>query len=291
MNRTNSGKIVRADIGIPDKAFTHNGPGDFAYYRLPGRESHKGMNGSVALVAGWTFYGSAIIAALGAIRSGSDLVRIYSRPENREILSSYSPDIIVRDAGSEETLEELQKSDTILIGSGIGRSQSLGNVIKSIKGFSGTIVLDAEGLDHTVEIRKACPSAGLLVTPHKGEFQRMAGKDPTERNAVEYARKARCTVLLKGVVDIVTDGKRTRYTEGGNPRMTMGGTGDLLAGIAAAVSARVDDPFNAACLASFINKRAGDLAFGKKAYWYTIEDMIGEIPEVMKMSIGTAIVS
>ena len=291
MSRANSGKIVKADIGIPEKALTHNGPGDFAYYRLPGRESHKGMNGSVALVAGWTFYGSAIIAALGAIRSGSDLVRIYSRHENREILSSYSPGIIVRDAENDEALYELQKSDTILIGSGIGKNQALGNVIKAIKGFKGAIVLDAEGLDHVAEIRKSCPDAGLILTPHKGEFQRISGKEPTEKNAVEYAKKARCTVLLKGVVDIVTDGKRTRYTEGGNPRMTMGGTGDLLAGIAGAVSTRVDDPFNAACLSSFINKRSGDIAFGEKAYWYTIEDMIQTIPEVMKMSIGTAIVS
>lgn len=290
MNKENSGKIVAADIGIPKKAFDHNGPGDFAYYRLPGKESHKGMNGSVALVAGWTFHGSAIIASLGSIRSGSDLVRIYTSQGNRVILSTYSPDIIIRDAEDTEVLQELKKSDTVIIGSGLGRNQPLGNVISALNGFSGTVVLDAEGLDHISEIRKSCPGAGLILTPHRGEFQRISGKEPVEKNAVEYAKKYRSTLILKGVVDIVTDGKRTRYTEGGNPRMTMGGTGDLLAGITGAVSTRVDDPFNAACLASFINKRAGDLSFKRKSYWYTIEDMINEIPEVMKMSIGTSII-
>ncbi len=288
MNTKNSGRIVTADIGIPEKAFTHNGPGDFAYYRLPGKESHKGMNGSVSLVAGWTYHGSAIIASLGAIRSGADLVRIYTRHENREILSSYSPDIIVRDAENNDILQEISTCDAIVMGSGLGKSQPVNGVIKAVKNFRGTMVLDAEGLDHLKEIRKSCPAARIIVTPHKGEFMRTSGKEPTQENAMEFARKYKCTVLLKGPVDIVTDGTRLRFTEGGNPRMTMGGTGDLLAGITAAVSTRMDDPFNAACLGSFINKSAGDICFRDKAYWYTIEDMINAIPEVMKMSMGTA---
>ncbi len=289
MTKGNSGNIVEAGIGIPEKVFTHNGPGEFAYYRLPGKDSHKGMNGSVALVAGWTFYGSAIIASMGAIRAGSDLVRIYSRHENRVVLSSYSPDIIVRDAENREILEEIRNSDAILIGPGLGKSQPMDETLRAIKGFKGTIVLDAEGLDLVSKVRKVCPETGMILTPHRGEFQRISGKEPDERNAAEFAKKLNCSVILKGVLDTVTDGKRTRYTEGGNPRMSMGGTGDLLAGIASAISTRVEDPFNAACLASFINKRVGDMCFRQKSYWYTIEDMIGAIPDVMKMSEGTAI--
>lgn len=288
MTRANSGKIVVADIGIPEDVFSHNGPGDFVYYRLPGRESHKGMNGSVALVAGWSFHGSAIIAAMGAIRSGSDLVRIYSASRNREILSSYSPDIIVRDAEKSGVLEELKNSDTVLVGSGLGKDQNLGMVASALKGYGGTIILDAEALDEVSAFRKSAPSASMILTPHRGEFKRITGKEPTEKNAQDFAGRIGCTVLLKGPMDIVTDGSRVRYTEGGNPRMTMGGTGDLLAGITGAVAARADDAFHAACLGSFINKQAGDLAFRKKAYWYNVEDMIWEIPEVMKMSLGTA---
>ncbi len=290
MTKQNSGKIVEAGIGIPEKVFTHNGPGEFAYYRLPGKDSHKGMNGSVAMVSGWAFHGSAIIASMGAIRAGSDLVRIYARHENRVILSSYSPDIIVRDAENREILEEIRKSDTILIGSGLGKNQPMDETVRAIKDFKGTIVLDAEGLELASRIRKTCPETGLILTPHRGEFRRITGKEPNEANAVEFAKKLKCTMILKGAIDVVTDGKRTRYTEGGNPRMTMGGTGDLLAGIASAISTRVEDPFNAACLASFINKRVGDMCFRQKSYWYTIEDMIGAIPDVMKMSEGTAMV-
>ena len=291
MDADNSGKIVTADIGIPEKVFSHNGPGDFAYYRLPGRDSHKGMNGSVSLVAGWTYYGSAVIGALGAIKAGSDLVRIYSGHENRSILSSYSPDIIVRDAEDSKVLQDLAKCDSVLIGSGLGRNQAISNVIRALDGYGGTIVLDAEGLDQLDELRKKCPSAGIILTPHKGEFIRISGKEPTEENAVKFAQENKCTVLLKGVVDIITDGTRRRYTEGGNPRMTMGGTGDLLAGITSAVSTRMEDPFLAACLGSFVNKRCGDLCFVEKAYWYTIEDMINAIPEVMKTSLGISMIS
>lgn len=288
MTSRNSGRIVVKDIGIPEKVFTHNGPGEFVYYRLPGKDSHKGMNGTVALVSGWTFYGSAVIASWGAINAGADLVRVYSTPANIQVLSSYGPDIIVRNAGEDGMLEEIAGSDCVLIGPGLGRGHDLESVSSAMKGFKGTIVLDAEGLFMLDSLKVSCPDSGFILTPHKGEFRKMSGREPDQKAAESYARKHGCTVILKGAVDVVTDGKRTRFTEGGNARMTMGGTGDLLAGITASVSTRVEDPFHAACIASFVNKRAGELAFREKSLWYSISDMAGMVPEAMKLSSGVA---
>lgn len=288
MNEENSGNIVVKDIGIPEKVFNYNGPGDFVYYRLPKTESHKGMNGMVALVSGWTYHGSAIIAAKGAIKAGADLVRIYASKKNAAVLSSYSPDIIVRDVDAGDTLNELRENDTIVIGPGLGRDQEMAAVIDSLKSYSGTIVLDAEGLSFLGELKSTCPEASFILTPHKQEFKRISGEEASLEGVVRFARKNTCTVILKGPRDIITDGKLVRYTEGGNARMTMGGTGDLLAGITGAIATREESAFHAACLSSFVNKHAGALAFKQKAFWYDIGDMIEKVPEVMKLSVGVA---
>ncbi len=284
MTADNSGKILVRDIGLPEKVFNHNGPGNFAYYSLPGRDSHKGMNGTVALVSGWTYYGSAAICGKGASRAGADLVRIYTTEDKVPVLSSYGPDLIVKKA-DRNNLSEIRKADAVVVGPGLGRDQDLDEVVSSLKDYRGKLILDAEGLQLLKLLRKECPRAGIIITPHGGEFREISGEDPSAQNALEFADKNSCTVLLKGSTDTVTDGKRIRYTEGGNPRMTMGGTGDLLAGITAAVSARVEDPFEAACLSSFICKRAGDIAFTQNSYWYDIKEMMGKLPEVMKLAL------
>lgn len=288
MDEQNSGRIVVKEIGIPEKAFTHNGPGDFAYYRLPGPDSHKGMNGVVSMIAGWTFHGSAVIAARGAIKAGADLVRVYSTQANIQAISSYSPDIIVRNIDSGDLSEELRSAGAILFGPGLGKGQKTSGIIKTITGYSGRIILDAEGLQELSSIRAACPQAELILTPHRQEFRRISGEEAELESVVRFARKNSCTVVLKGHRDIITDGKAVRYTEGGNARMTMGGTGDLLAGLIAAISERVDTGFQAACIASFVNKAAGEMAFRQKAFWYDLADMIEKVPEAMKLSMGVA---
>ncbi len=284
MTRKNSGKIMVRDIGIPEKVFNYNGPGNFVYLPIPEKDSHKGMNGTVGMVSGWTYYGSAVICAKGAVKSGADLVRVYTVPENVPVISSYGPDIIVKTA-VKNNLAELRKNDAIVIGPGLGKDQDTDEVVASIKGYKGQLIIDAEGLSILGNLKKGCPQARFILTPHKGEFRNLTGEEPDPENVVKFAKSNNCTIILKGSTDTVTDGKRTRYTEGGNPRMTMGGTGDLLAGITASISTKIKDPFEAACLASFINKKAGDLAFKQKTYWYDIKDMTEMLPDAMKLAL------
>ena len=286
MTPENSGKIVIADIGIPEKVFTHNGPGEFVYFRKSEKSSHKGMNGRAAIIGGWTYHGSAVIASGGAMAVGSDLVKIYTTGLNYPIISSYDPGIIVRNLDLEVPHEEVMNNDSILVGSGLGKGQDVHFITGLVKGFTGTIVLDAEGLDFHRQIREAAPGCRIIMTPHTGEFRRISGLEPTAENAAAFARSTGSCVILKGVVDTVTDGKATRFTEGGNPRMTMGGTGDLLAGLVTGLAARTADPFRASCMASFLNKSAGDFCQRQKSLWYSVSDMIRAIPDLMIQYVG-----
>ncbi len=281
MDASNSGKIVIADIGIPDKVFRYAGPGNFVYYRLPAADSHKGMNGLVGMVTGWTYYGSAVISALGAIKSGADLVRVYVTDYNRIIISSYDPQIIVREL-SDDTLSGIGENNSILIGPGLGKHQDLQPVLLRLKGFKGVVVVDADGLDLIETIRKDLSDSRIIITPHQGEFRRISGTEPTLENAITFSKKLNVIVILKGVEDLVVYKDRVTRVQGGNPRMTMGGTGDLLAGLTAAISTRSEDVFESACMASFLNKSIGDLAMKEGSYWYDINDMIEKIPLALK---------
>ena len=280
MDHNNSGRIIIKDIGIPDRAFRNSGPGDFLYLKKPVLSSHKGMNGRVIMITGHRFYGSAVISALGAIRSGSDTVKVFTSEENRAIISGYDAQIITGLSKS-LTPDTVQRSDSVLIGSGCG-DYDLSNEIDSLKGYRGFIVLDADALSRAEEIFEAAPESRICVTPHSTEFRRISGRDPTIEYALEYSEKTGFLVILKGEKDIISDGRIYRITEGGNPRMTMGGTGDLLAGILASLLNSSRSILAAACMASFINKKAADLCFQEKAYWYDINDMISRIPEVMR---------
>ena len=89
-------------------------------------------------------------------------------------------------------------------------------------------------------------------------------------------------VLLKGKEDRISDGSRTRVNRTGNAGMTCGGTGDVLAGCAAALLSKGMCQFDAACLAAYICGSAGDRAFADKSYGLIASDVIEEIPHVLR---------
>ena len=280
MTQNNSGRIIIKDIGIPDRAFRNSGPGDFLYLKKPDLSSHKGMNGRVLMITGHRFYGSAVIAAMGAVKSGSDTVKVFTSSENRAVISGFDPQIITG-ISKDLTPEMVQRSDSILIGSGCG-DYDLSSEISALKGYTGFIVLDADALSRAEEIFEAAPMSRICMTPHATEFSRISGRAPTIEYVLEYCEKTGFLVILKGEKDIISDGRIYRITEGGNPRMTMGGTGDLLAGILTSLLNSSRSVLAAACMASFINKKSADLCFQEKSYWYDINDMISRIPEVLR---------
>jgi NAD(P)H-hydrate epimerase len=127
----------------------------------------------------------------------------------------------------------------------------------------------------------------LVVTPHAGEFQILSGRTPSNDvgNRAEDARSVanalRGTVLLKGRVDVISDGERVKLNRTGNPAMTVGGTGDVLSGVVSGLMAQGTPEFEASTAGAFINGAAGDLARVELGDHLAPTDLIHLIPKIM----------
>ena len=109
-----------------------------------------------------------------------------------------------------------------------------------------------------------------------------------ETVARKAAKHKGVTILLKGPIDVVSNGSRARLNRTGAPSMSVGGSGDTLAGLVAAMLAKKLDPFNAALLAAYINGAAGALAYKEKLDYMTALDIVEKIPQILKDPLGTA---
>ena len=96
-----------------------------------------------------------------------------------------------------------------------------------------------------------------------------------------FAKEYNCVVLLKGEVDLASDGTETVQIKGGNAGMTKGGTGDVLAGLVASLYCK-NEAFLSATAASFINKKAGESLAKRVGVYFNSSDLATEIPVVMK---------
>ncbi len=259
--------------------------------------SRKGENGSVAIIGGSKLYhGAPVLSALGALRTGVDLVYLFVPHIVVNPIRSLSPNFIVYplpDAKitpgvANKILNSIPKIDSAVIGPGAGRQRtegmrqlSLGLAERRVK-----LVLDADALFPGVtEHLNNCEA---VFTPHPGEFSRLyateIGESVRERiTAVkEKAVKDRITILLKGTTDIISDGESVAINETGTPAMTVGGTGDVLAGVVAANLAKGMNLFHSALAAAYVNGRAGELAQKKFGLRILATDVVEELPEVLK---------
>ncbi|MFN3622016.1 MAG: NAD(P)H-hydrate dehydratase, partial [Nitrososphaerales archaeon] len=121
-----------------------------------------------------------------------------------------------------------------------------------------------------------------------GEFKRLFNKDleqELEKRALtlkEAASQSKTTILLKGAVDVISDGSKVAFNKTGTPAMTVGGTGDVLAGVVAAFLALGAEPFTAAAAGAYINGLAGELAVQELGLHISAVDVAGKIPYVLK---------
>ena len=296
MTPGNSGTIRIADIGIPAQVARTIGPGEFLLYPVPKTESHKGQNGSLLIVAGGPFTGAPALVAMGALGMGADLVHVASPALAAQIVAGYSPNFIVHPLVGHRLLNEdvevvvelAAKASALAIGPGLGDSPgTLASVRAIVKAVDLPVVFDADairaiGQEPTLLARKRA-----VATPHAREFALLTGKplpDPLEEKAKavqEAAKVLGITILLKGHVDIVSDGTRTKFNHTGNPGMTVGGTGDVLCGAVGGLLSKGTSPFDAARIAAFSNGSAGDLAFRAKSYGLTATDVADNLGRVL----------
>ena len=103
------------------------------------------------------------------------------------------------------------------------------------------------------------------------------GNSPVMRAHAIKEAKIPGTVLLKGQTDVIADGDRVRFNRTGSPSMTVGGTGDVLAGVAGALLCHLP-AFDAACIAAYVNGRAGMLVEKERGSGMLASDLVDRIP-------------
>jgi len=179
--------------------------------------------------------------------------------------------------------------DAVVIGPGLGTSEGTMDAVREIvHGLALPIVIDADAFTALRGHLELLQGKGGVLTPHAREFEAISGErmptDPEGRaeTARSFAKQTGFTVLLKGARDVVTDGERVKLTKGGNPGMTVGGTGDVLAGLAGGLLAKHAGPYDAARIAAFASKYAGDLAFEDLSYGFVAKDVADRVPRVLK---------
>jgi len=266
-------------------------------YKPRKKWSHKGIFGSLLVIGGSRRYsGSPAFSALSAYRSGADLVTVAAPKRAADIVASLSPDMITYplegDYLNETHLDDIfilaESSDAVTIGGGLERNkETLITVNKILKGLTSPCVINADAI-HAVAKDKKVLSKKFVVTPHSQEFYVLTGIKPVPdvKKRIAVVKKAAsqlgCIIILKGYVDVISDGKKAALNKTGNPYMTVGGTGDTLTGICGALLARGVNPFDAACAACYINGRAGDLAAKEFGEGFIASNLIKEIPKVIK---------
>ena len=284
------GEIRRADIGICLPSFDEEGEG-YAHLiedreiaeLLPRRKrnTHKGNYGVATVVAGSKRYtGAAYLAATAAARSGAGYTRLYTPSSILPLFAIKTPEVLLcplndggRDVFNEKIYSQMP-SGGLAIGMGLGVSEELANAVEYlIKHHTGTLVVDADGLTSLAEYslgrleeifkEKSCE---VILTPHPLEFARLIQKTTAEvlendlALAKEFATKYGVTLLLKGASSIVTDGTRTAVCIAGTAGQAKGGSGDVLSGVLAGLSAMKLCAYDAARAGALLCGRAAEIA-------------------------------
>ncbi len=274
------GELVVKDIGIPKSFENLAGVGDVKKVYKRFESGHKGVHGRIAVIGGIGYTGAVALTSLACYYAGADLVTTLVPKEIKGVVASFSPNLIVRelDLSDLNSLNELMKKHHVaILGMGVERSDEFTDFVEEFLKLENVkkVVLDASAIIKDVPEDVEC-----IMTPHAGEFKRVFG-EPTVENVVKVAKETNSVILLKGKEDVITDGERVRFNRTGNAGMTVGGTGDVLAGIAGAFFA-LNDAFWSASASAFVNGLAGDLCFEEKGYNFTAVDLLEKIPIAIK---------
>jgi ADP-dependent NAD(P)H-hydrate dehydratase / NAD(P)H-hydrate epimerase len=275
--KTDGAEVV--DIGIPIEAEVFTGPGDVQLVPKRDPASHKGMGGRVLVIGGGPYQGAPYLAGLGALRAGADIVRIASpvfEPVPDLIYERLAGDIINKEH-IQHLIDLIAASDVVLCGNGLGAKSH--DVVQAIAPHCKKAIFDADAL------RKPLPEAGeTIYTPHAGEFARISGITPptdlVQRALAVRSFAAGKTILLKGPVDIISDGSLVRFNRTGTPSMTVGGTGDVLAGVAAALFCHLP-AFDSAVIAAYVNGMSGMTAEKVLGGGLLASDLVNYIPGIL----------
>lgn len=268
---------------------------------LPDRspDSHKGNYGRILIIAGSRGYtGAPCLAARGALRCGAGLVTLVVPKSVYSVVAGKMDEAMVSPLPSAQgklsffacrmIKKQLSKADVVLLGPGLGQSYGVYSVVSWIlKNFPGPIILDADGINvlsgHMDILRGR--TAPTILTPHPGEFVRLGGQLSKGRTsaAVDFAKDTGCVLVLKGHNTVITDGTQLYCNPTGNPGMAVGGSGDVLAGMIAALLGQGLSAIEAAACGAWIHGAAGDICAKELGqYGMLPTDMLSVLPRLLK---------
>jgi NAD(P)H-hydrate epimerase len=267
-------------------------------YRKRDPWSKKLDFGNLLIIGGSKLYPTTpILAGLAAYRAGVDWVTIAAPEEACKIIASYSPNLMVyplkgeylADEHVDELLELTKRKTAVAIGGGLTRSENVLNVIvKFLEKLDKPCVIDDDAIYAVARKKEILKNKKFVLTPHSYEFYVLSGiklstnLEERIKAVKKIAAELKTTILLKGHIDVISNGKEVSLNKTGSPLMTKAGLGNTLAGICAAILARGIDTFTAACAAAYINGRAGELAAKKFGESLLPTDLIEFIPQVIK---------
>jgi len=274
-------------------------------YKPRPRDSKKYDFGLLIVIGGSDFYsGSPALSAMAAFKTGVDMVRIIAPKRAADIIASFSPNLVAYPLEGKwlerkhlatlismtESAKAVARGNTaVVIGGGIGRSEETKRaILEYLVAVQVPVVIDADAIYALGEKPEIISGKPFLVTPHTYEFFVLTEKEvyklPEEEKikmVCQEAARLKTTILLKGPTDIISNGKEVALNRTGSPLLTVGGTGDTLAGVAGALMARGLSPLEAGQAAAYINGLAGELAGKKLGESLTATDLIDEIPNVL----------
>lgn len=299
--RTLAGEVEVVDIGVDPGAPLIGlvGPDDVRAW-LPARDTrtHKWAVGGLYVVGGsGGMTGAPLLVSHAALRAGAGIVwcglpgyDAAVRASGTEVITKPLP---ATDDGSLDgdaaavVLSTLERFRALVVGPGLGTAATTQQAVCELVRASGTpLVLDADGLNAlrgNLDPLRA-RTAEVVLTPHEGEFARLAGHavgDDRIGAARELAEQSRAVVLLKGSTTVIAapDGRVAMNVTGG-PWLATAGTGDVLSGVIGGFAARGAPAFEAAAAGAFVHGRAADVAGHTGLVAGDLVDALRGVPEL-----------
>ncbi|WP_064615196.1 bifunctional ADP-dependent NAD(P)H-hydrate dehydratase/NAD(P)H-hydrate epimerase [Streptobacillus moniliformis] len=242
-------------------------------------EDNKTTYGKTYIVAGSkNYYGAAELATKSCVKCGSGYTYLLSDYSEIENIVKNIPEAIY-----EKEIDNLNKSTTIAIGPGMIFNEFIYNIIEEYKDDKD-IIIDAGALNNNINFNNA---EKTLLTPHTGEFSKISNidlehilKNPIEV-VLDYSRKNKVTLLLKGKNTYISDGEEVYIIDTGNSYMANAGMGDVLTGMIASLNSQGYNLKKSAIIATYLHGYIAD-KLREKQYIINPTDIIENISKYMK---------
>lgn len=216
------------------------------------RNTHKWAAGAVLVVGGSPgLIGASVLAGRSALNFGAGTVYLAtSRVDQVQQIAPDLPAITLEQAGG-----QMEKFDVVVAGPGLAESDAA--EVGPLLVEADRVVLDAGGLTQQTLSAAKERDADVIITPHDGEFERIAGVGPGTYAARSLAMREGIVVLRKGNPTMVNDGGLPVLVTTGGPELASIGTGDVLSGMVGALWARGLGPMESAVSAAYWHGSAG----------------------------------